>query len=68
MVQRKVQRYVVKPEAFLEGVETGRIWGVWNEELLPVRRETVRISLKDTYRIRRIFRRLAKRKGMGSLR
>ena len=50
-----VERYVAKPEAFPEGVETGRVWGVWNEEMLPVQWETVEISLKDAYRIRRIY-------------
>ena len=62
-----VERYMAKPEEFPEGLETGRIWGVWNEELLPVRWETVEVSLKDAYRIRRIYRKLAKRKGSGSL-
>ena len=37
-------------------------------ELLPVRCETVKVSLKDAYRIRRIYRRLAKMRGRGSLR
>jgi hypothetical protein len=62
------ERYMAKPEAFPEGLQTGRIWGVWNEELLPVRWETVQVSLKDAFRIRRIYRRLTKRKGSGSLR
>jgi hypothetical protein len=59
---------VAKPEWFPEGVETGRVWGVWSEELLPVRWETVRVSLKDAYRIRRIDRRLAKMRGRRNLR
>ena len=42
-----MERYVAKPERFPEGVETGRVWGVWNEEMLPVRWETVKVSLKD---------------------
>jgi hypothetical protein len=42
-----VEKYVAKPERFPEGVETGRVWGVWNEEMLPVRWETVKVSLKD---------------------
>jgi hypothetical protein len=63
-----VERYMAKPEAFPEGLPTGRIWGVWNEDLLPVRWETVEVSLRDAFRIRRIYRRLAKRKGSGSLR
>jgi hypothetical protein len=63
-----VERYMAKPEEFPEGLQTGRIWGVWNEELLPVRWETVQVSLKDAFRIRRIYRKLAKRKGSGSLR
>ena len=28
-----VERYMAKPEEFPEGLQTGRIWGVWNEEL-----------------------------------
>ena len=63
-----VERYVAKPEAFPEGVDTGRVWGKWNEELLPVQWETVEISLKDAYKIRRIYRRLARMRGTGSLR
>ena len=63
-----VERYMAKPEEFPEGLQTGRIWGIWNEELLPVRWETVQISLRDAYKIRRIYRKLARRKGSGSLR
>jgi hypothetical protein len=62
-----VERYMAKPEEFPEGLETGRIWGVWNEELLPVRWEKVEVSLRDAFRIRRIYRKLARRKGIGSL-
>jgi hypothetical protein len=62
-----VERYMAKPEEFPEGLQTGRIWGIWNEELLPVRWETVQVSLRDAFRIRRIYRKLAKRKGSGSL-
>ena len=63
-----VERYMAKPEEFSEGLETGRIWGIWNEQLLPVQWETVEISLRDAFRIRRIYRKLARRKGSGSLR
>ena len=63
-----VERYMAKPEVFPEGSETGRIWGVWNKDLLPVRWETVQVSLRDAFRIRRIYRKLARRKGSGSLR
>src|SRR5918997_3058938 len=63
-----VERYMAKPEEFPEGLETGRIWGIWNEELLPVRWERVEVSLRDAFRIRRIYRKLARRKGSGSLR
>jgi hypothetical protein len=63
-----VERYMAKPEEFPEGLETGRIWGIWNEELLPVRWETVEISLRDAFKIRRIYRKLARKKGSGSLR
>jgi hypothetical protein len=61
------EKYMAKEEVFPEGLETGRIWGVWNEELLPIRWETLRISFKDAYRIRRVYRRLARRKGRGHL-
>jgi hypothetical protein len=63
-----VERYMAKPEEFPAGRRTGRIWGVWYENLLPVRWETVRVSLRDAFRIRRIYRKLARRKGSGSLR
>jgi hypothetical protein len=63
-----VERYMAKPEEFPEAVRTGRIWGIWNEELLPVRWETAQVSLRDAYKIRRIYRKLARRKGSGSLR
>src|SRR5829696_7520149 len=63
-----VERYMAKPEEFPEGLQTGRIWGIWNKELLPVRWETVQVSLRDAFRIRRIYRKLAKRKGSGFLR
>jgi hypothetical protein len=63
-----VERYMAKPEGFPEGLKTGRIWGVWNEELLPVRWETVQVSLRDAFRIRRIYRKLARGKGSDSLR
>jgi hypothetical protein len=62
-----VERYMAKPEAFPEELQTGRIWGVWNEELLPVRWEKVEVSLRDAFRISRIYRKLARRKGGGSL-
>jgi hypothetical protein len=63
-----VERYMAKPEEFPQGLKTGRIWGVWNENLLPVRWETVEVSLRDAFRIRRIYRKLARRKGSGYLR
>jgi hypothetical protein len=63
-----VERYMAKPEAFPEGLQTGRIWGIWNKELLPVRWETAEVSLRDAFRIRRIYRKLARKKGIGSLR
>jgi hypothetical protein len=63
-----VERYMAKPEEFPEGLQTGRFWGIWNAELLPVRWETAEVSLRDAYKIRRIYRKLARRKGSGSLR
>ncbi|MCA1738258.1 MAG: hypothetical protein LC740_05335 [Actinobacteria bacterium] len=41
---------------------------MWNEDLLPVQWETTEVSLKDAYKIRRIYRRLAKMRSRGSLR
>jgi len=63
-----VKRYMAKPEEFHEGLQTGRIWGIWNEEYLPVRWKTGEVSLRDAFRIRRTYRKLARRKGIGSLR
>lgn len=62
-----MERYVAKPEVFPKGVQTGRVWGVWNEEMLPIQWETVKVSLKEAYKIRRIYRRLAKIRGRGYL-
>jgi hypothetical protein len=62
-----MEKYAAKSERFPEGVETGRVWGTWNRELLPVRWETVKVSLSDAYKIRRIYRRLAKMGGRGHL-
>jgi len=62
-----VERYLAKPEEFPDGLQTGRIWGVWNEELLPIQWEKVEVSLRDAFKIRRIYRKLARRKGSGSL-
>jgi hypothetical protein len=50
------------------GVGDRQDLGVWNKELLPVRWETVQVSLSDAFRIRRIYRKLARKKGIGSLR
>jgi hypothetical protein len=49
-------------------LQTGRIWGIWNEQLLPVQWEKVEVSPRDAFKIRRVYRKLARRKGSGSLR
>jgi hypothetical protein len=67
-VTSRAERYLAKEEEFPEGVETGRVWAVWNQELLPVRWGTVEVSLQDAYRIRRIFRKLARIRSTGPLR
>ena len=41
---------------------------MWNPKLLPVRWETVRVSFEDAFRIRRIYRKLAKMRATGHLR
>jgi hypothetical protein len=61
------EKYLAKKEEFPEGSETERIWGVWNQELLLVRWETIQISLRDAFRIRRVFRKLARLKARSSL-
>jgi hypothetical protein len=61
------EKYLAKEERFPEGVETGRVWGRWNKELLPVQWETTRVSLSDAYRIRRVYRKLARIRSTGSL-
>jgi hypothetical protein len=63
-----VERYMAREEEFPEGLQTGRIWGLWHEELLPVQWETAQVGIQDAFRIRRIYRKLAKRRGSGSLR
>lgn len=62
------ERYLAREEEFPKGMQTGRIWGKWNQDLLPVRWERVRVSLRDAYRIRRVFRKLAGIGSTGSLR
>jgi hypothetical protein len=58
---------MAKEEVFPEGVVTGRIWGVWGKNLLPIMWETVKVSREDAYKIRRVYRRLAKMRGRGRL-
>jgi hypothetical protein len=62
------EKYLAKEEQFPAAVETGRIWGIWNKEFLPVRWETTQVSLRDAYKIRRVFRKLARIRSTGSLR
>jgi hypothetical protein len=63
-----VGRYMARPERFPEGANLGRVWGTWNKHLLPIRWETTKVSLEDAYRIRRVYRRLQKKKGTGTVR
>jgi hypothetical protein len=49
-------------------VAYGQDLGIWHEERLPVQWETVEVSLRDAFRIRRIYRKLARRKSGGFLR
>ena len=62
------EKYLAREEQFPENLQTGRIWGIWNSTLLPVQWETVEVSLHNAFRIRRIYRKLARRRGSGSLR
>jgi hypothetical protein len=63
-----VGRYLAKPEELLKGLETGKVWGTWNKKLLPIHWATTEVSLEEAYQIRRVFRRLAKKRGIGPLR
>ena len=57
-------RYLARKEEFPEGAKTGRIWGTWRAESLPVLPpEVVAVSRADAHRIRRAYRRLARRRG-----
>lgn len=62
------EKYVARMEAFPEGVTTGRVWGKWNASFLPFTPETVGVSFEDAFKVRRIYRRLAGKKGTGRLR
>jgi len=66
-VTSRAERYLAKEEEFPAGLATGRIWAVWNEELLPVRWEAVQVSFRDAYRIGRVFRKLARIRSTGPL-
>jgi hypothetical protein len=35
---------MAKPEEFPKGLQTGRIWGIWNAELLPIQWETAQVE------------------------
>ena len=58
-----VERYMAKPEEFPEGLQTGRIWGIWNEKYLPVRWETVEVSRRDAFKDRRISQEAGEEEG-----
>jgi hypothetical protein len=49
----------------MRGPQNGFEHRLSKPEMLPVRWETIKVSLKDAYRIRRIYRRLAKMRGRG---
>lgn len=46
----------------------GRSWGVWKKELLHIAWETVRVSSRDFFMIRRVLRRLVGLKSRGTVR
>lgn len=57
-------RYLAKREEFPEGLTTGRIWGTWRADALPVLPpEVITVSRDDAFKIRRAYRRLSRRKG-----
>ncbi len=61
----RAEKYTARKEEFPEGLQTGRVWGVWNEGFLPVQWETVEVGLRDAYKIRRVYRKLARRRRGG---
>ncbi len=65
----RLTKYTGKREQLAGEIpETGNVWGVWRDHLLPVEHETVKINLANAFRIRRWMRRLARKKrGMGRL-
>ena len=63
-----VGRYLARKERFPEGVQTGKVWGYRNKKLLPIHWATTKISLLEAYKVRRVFRRLARKKATGPLR
>jgi hypothetical protein len=58
-VTSHAERYLAKGKNFPKVCRRGRVWGRWNADLLPIQWGTVQVSLKDAYRIRRVFRKLA---------
>ncbi len=64
-----VTKYIGKKEKLQdESLMTGRVWGVWSKDLLPIEFEVVEVRRKDGYRLRRWMIRLAgKRRGIGLL-
>jgi hypothetical protein len=46
----------------------GKTWGVWGRNQIPVHWETVRITIKEAYKLRRILRRLSGLRGSAPLR
>ncbi len=65
----RLTKYTGKKEKLTGEIpQTGNVWGVWRDDLLPVEQKTVKISLTDAIRIRRWMRRLAgKKRGVGPL-
>lgn len=63
-------RYVAKKEELQkeQPLPTGRVWGMWNKDLLPITWREVELPLKEAMNTRRVFRRVARAKrGRGTL-
>jgi hypothetical protein len=65
----RLTRYVGKKEKLQdESLCTGRVWGIWGKDLLPIEREVVEVEMEDAFKLRRWVRRLAgKKRGVGPL-
>lgn len=60
-VKSYAAKYMGKLEQLQEGVQlTGRFWGTWYRDLLPIEAETNRITVSEFFKLRRVLRRASR--------